>query len=98
MISFLKIARPLATKGFRCFPLISKTKRPLPLSEGDHFDAATVDPEQIKAWAAQAPHANVGLSPDENFCFLETDDENALREACSALSTEIWNTTTGQRP
>ena len=36
--------------------------------------------------------ANVGLSPDEHFCFLETDDEDALREKCADLPADIWNT------
>ena len=91
-MSFLDIALRNAAWGFRLFPLIPKTKRPLPLTEGDHFDAATVDAEQIELWAAQVPNANVGLSPDEHFCFLETDDEAALREKCSDLPPEVWDT------
>src|SRR5262249_48379006 len=92
MSSFLDISLPLANKGFRVFPLAPKTKRPLRLSEGDHFDAATIDPEQIKLWASQEPNANVGLCPDENFCFLETDNETTLREKCADLAPQIWCT------
>src|SRR5258706_10477968 len=91
-MSFLDIALPCARLGFRVFPLIPKTKRPLKLACGDHFDGATVDPEQIEAWAAQVPNANVGLSPDEIFCFLETDDDAALHEACSDLLPGVWQT------
>ena len=91
---FLDIALPLAAHGFRVFPLIPKTKRPLPMEgEYDHFDVATTDPVQIRAWAAQEPNANLGLSPDEIFCFLETDDDAALKEACKDITAEIWDTT-----
>lgn len=93
-MTFLEIALPLAERGFRIFPLIPKTKRPLPVKgEADHFDVATTDPEQIKQWAAQQPNANVGLSPDEIWCYLETDDEAGLKEACADLPPEVWDTT-----
>lgn len=38
------------------------------------------------------PNANVGISPDEIFCFLETDSETELKAACSDLSPEVWDT------
>ena len=44
-------------------------------------------------WSEQEPNANVGLSPDENFCFLETDDEAALKAACADLPPEVFDTT-----
>jgi hypothetical protein len=50
------------------------------------------DPEQLTAWAEQVPDANVGLSPDEIFCFLETDDEAALKETCAQIPLEVWDT------
>ena len=89
---FQSIAAPLANRGFRVFPLIPKTKRPLSLSEGDHFDAATTDIAQIDLWSRQAPNANVGLCPDENFCFLETDADADLKIACADLPSEVWDT------
>ncbi len=93
MSRFLEIGLPLAERGFRVFPLIPKQKRPLPLAgEMDHFDAATTDAEQLGAWNVQVPDANVGISPDEIFCFLETDDEAALKEACEDLPPEVWDT------
>jgi len=93
-MNFLDIALPLAEKGFRVFPLIPKAKRPFAMAgEADHFDAATTDAEQIRQWSLQEPKANVGISPDEIWCFLETDDEAALREACSDLPPEVWDTT-----
>jgi hypothetical protein len=91
---FQAIALPLAERGFQCFPLIPKSKRPISIKgAADHFDASTTDPEQIKLWDSQEPNANVGMAPDEIFCFLETDDEAALHEACSDISPEVWHTT-----
>jgi Bifunctional DNA primase/polymerase, N-terminal len=89
---FLDIALALARMGFRVFPLIRGKKQPLPLVSGDHFDAATTDEAQIILWDKQKSDANVGIAPDENFCFLETDDEAALKEACADLPAEIWET------
>ena len=91
-MTFLDIARPLAERGFRVFPLVPKDKRPVKMSWGDHFDAATTDISALEQWDAEVPRANVGISPDENFCFLETDDEAALREVCAELPPEIWDT------
>ncbi|MGD0975735.1 MAG: bifunctional DNA primase/polymerase, partial [Candidatus Korobacteraceae bacterium] len=94
MANFLDIALPLAERGFRVFPLIPKDKRPFAMSgESDHFDAATTDAKQIASWAAQKPDANVGLCPDEIFCFLETDDEAALKAGCADIPPEVWDTT-----
>jgi hypothetical protein len=80
---FADIALPLAERGFRVFPLIPKRKQPVSFksSGGDHFDWATTDPAQIRKWDAEEPSANVGLSPDEIFCFLESDDDAALKDA-----------------
>jgi hypothetical protein len=92
-VSFLNRALPLAERGFRVFPLIPKQKRPVAMAgEYDHFDVATTDPEQLRVWAAQAPDGNVGLTPDEHFCFLETDDEAALKAACADIPPEVWDT------
>lgn len=94
MSAFLEIARTLAGHGFRVFPLIPKQKRPVAMQgEYDHFDAATTDLEQIRSWSEQEPNANVGIAPDEIFCFLETDDEQALKKACAELPPEGWDTT-----
>jgi hypothetical protein len=93
MSTFLDIALPLAERGFRVFPLIPDQKRPFKMSWGDHFDAATTDRSALELWDKEVPRANVGISPDENFCFLETDDEAALKEACKDLPPEVWDTT-----
>jgi hypothetical protein len=61
--------------------------------EGDHFDTATTEEGRVRLWAAQKPDANVGLCPDKNWCFLETDDEVALRTACADIPAEVWDTT-----
>jgi len=92
MSFFLDVAIPLAERGFRVFPLIPKEKRPFKMSWGDHFDAATTDRSQLEQWDKEVPNANVGIIPDENFCFLETDDEAALKDACRDLQPEIWDT------
>ncbi len=93
MSLFLESASLLAERGFRVFPLIPKSKRPLKLSDGfDHFDAATTDADQLRVWADAEPNANVALSPDENFCFLETDDDAALKIACADIPPEVWDT------
>lgn len=91
-MSFREIAVPLADRGFRVFPLIPEQKRPLKMLEGDHFDWATTEKSQLDKWNAQESRANVGISPDENFCFLETDSETELKEACKDLPPEIWDT------
>ena len=93
MSTFLDIARPLAERGFRVFPLIPKQKRPVKMSWGDHFDASTTDLAALEQWDKEVPNANVGISPDENFCFVETDDEGSFKEACKDLPPEIWDTT-----
>lgn len=91
---FLQRALPLAERGFRVFPLIPKQKRPVAMQgDYDHFDVATTDQEQLRVWAEQVPTANVGLSPDEIFCFLETDDEAALKAACKDIPAGAWDTT-----
>lgn len=93
-MTFSEIALPLAERGFQVFPLIPKSKRPVSMPGGyDHFDAATTDSAQIESWDRHQPTCNVGLIPDEFFCYLETDDEAALKEACKDLPPDIWNTT-----
>ena len=92
MSGFLDIALPLAERGFRVFPLVPKEKRPVKMSWGDHFDAATTDKEALELWDQEVPQANVGISPDEIFCFLETDSDRELKEACADLPPEIWDT------
>jgi len=91
-VTFLEIALPLAERGFRVFPLVPEDKKPLKMSWGDHFDAATTDRASLEQWSRDVPRANVGISPDENFCFLETDDETALRAVCSDIPPEVWDT------
>src|SRR5208282_3189213 len=94
MSRFRDIALPLAERGFQVFPLIPCDKRPTASpGEYDHFDMATSELEQIEAWDRQQPSCNVGIIPDEFFCFGETDDEAALKEACNDLPADTWDTT-----
>ena len=97
-MTFFESPLPLAERGFRVFPLIPGKKQPFKMATGDHFDAATTAPEQIRLWDTQEPNANVGLSPDENFCFLETDDESALMDACKDLPAQRFDTNAGPGP
>ena len=92
-MSFLDIALPITERGLRVCPLVPKEKFPVKMSWGDHFDAATTERADLEQWDKEVPNANVGIIPDENFCFVETDDEASLKEACEDLPPEIWNTT-----
>jgi hypothetical protein len=92
MSFFLEIALPLAERGFRVFPLAPREKFPVKMSWGDHFDAATTDVTALEKWDREVPNANVGLCPDENLCFVETDDEAALQDACPDVPPEVWDT------
>ena len=92
-MTFIDIALPLAERGFRVFPLVPQQKFPVKMSWGDHFDAATTERADLEKWDKEVPRANVGLSPDENFCFLETDSETELKALCADLPSEIWDTT-----
>lgn len=92
MSNFLEIASPLAERGFRVFPLVPREKFPVKMSWGDHFDAATTDIAALEQWDSEVPRANVGISPDENFCFLETDSETELKDLCADLPSEVWDT------
>jgi hypothetical protein len=92
MSFFSEIALPLAERGFRVFPLVPQNKMPVKMSWGDSFDAATTDITALEKWSRERPRANVGISPDENFCFLETDSETELKDACADLPPEVWDT------
>jgi len=93
-VTFLDIARPLAALGFRVFPLVPNEKFPVKMSWGDSFDAATTDIAALEQWDREVPRANVGISPDENFCFVETDSETELKEraAAAGVPSEVWDT------
>jgi len=93
MASFYDRAKALVDLGFRVFPLVGK--QPLPIKgDMDHFDAASMEEKQLQAWDKQVPDANVGLMPDEIFCFLETDSEPELLEAAKehGVPPEAWDT------
>jgi hypothetical protein len=50
------------------------------LADGNHFDHASCDLEQLEVWSTSDADANVGIIPDEHHCYLETDSETELKE------------------
>lgn len=58
--SLLGSALWYAEQGLHVFPLTPGAKIPLPRSRG--FKDATTDAEQIRAWWAQTPDANIGIA------------------------------------
>ena len=78
MNSNLQTALALAKRGWPVFPLHNPTRRgccscgkPTCGSPGKHprtrngFKAATTDPNRIRDWWKQWPHANIGLATGE---------------------------------
>lgn len=77
-MTMLDHALALAAKGFHVFPLRPGSK--LPAIKG-YPEKATRDPEQIKAWWAKWPEANVGISTsrfgdDEALLVVDVDNKN----------------------
>lgn len=56
--------------GWPVFPLVPGDKRPL---TRHGFKDATTDPQQIKAWWAETPEANIGLPTGIRFDVLDVD-------------------------
>ena len=69
----------LLPEPLQAFPLAPKQKIPL-IKTG--FKAATADPEQLSAWAAEHPDANVGAVPGWSGCVvIDIDNEDARASA-----------------
>jgi hypothetical protein len=66
----LEAALDLASRGFRVFPLRPGEK--IPRIKG-WKDAATTDPEQIRGWWAQFPHANIGIATGRGLLVVDVD-------------------------
>ena len=72
---FLTAALEYLEKGFYIFPLKPKSKAPL-TSNG--FKGASNSPEQIRAWWAQYPDANIGVATGQisGIFVLDIDGDN----------------------
>ncbi len=81
-------ALALAALGYRVFPLRVRGKEPLiPKSAGGNgCHDATTDPDQIRAWWAKTPAANIGVHCGAGFIVIDVDGpegRHTLRELCS---------------
>jgi hypothetical protein len=81
-IYFLDIATPLIQRGWKVIPL----KEKIPVTKNGVKDASK-DPEQIKKWAKQFPHANVGVATGRisNLVVIDVDGMQGL-ESLSQLT------------
>ena len=85
----LDAAREYAARGWPVLPLVPSGKKPL--TEHGHLDATT-DPDQIAAWWAQHPRANVGIVTGARSGILvldvdSSDGDLALIELGAAVPT-----------
>ena len=69
--SVKEFALAYADLGYRVFPCVPNTKRPL-TKEG--LRAASTDSEQIKAWWRRFPSANLAVLPPADVLVLDFDD------------------------
>ncbi len=62
------------------------TRKPAkhPRTSNGHL-AATTDPQQIRAWWAQWPDANIGLRPSPGVIVVDVDPRNGGEASCEAL-------------
>jgi hypothetical protein len=78
----LLAALAYAKRGWPVFPLLPRDKVPL-VKGGGGFLSATTDRNEILAWWATVPDANIGIATGKGFDVLDLDGEpgyNALRE------------------
>ena len=68
--SFLDAALTFAEKGWRVFPIVPKTKKPL-IKEWQTL--ATNNPDQVKAWWSQSPHSNIGIATGKESILVVLD-------------------------
>ncbi|MPY73083.1 MAG: hypothetical protein GEU87_02380 [Alphaproteobacteria bacterium] len=72
------------------FPLSPNSKIPMFGSNG--FKSATLDLDQIRAWWADEPDANVGIWPGEHHVMLDLDEKNGkhgIETLCARLGVDI---------
>lgn len=91
-------AERYAAQGWHVFPLVPRGKTPL-LKGGAGFLSATTDLEQIRAWWARTPEANIGLWPGQSgLVVLDIDGPNGENGArkLGALAQPTLICTTGR--
>jgi Bifunctional DNA primase/polymerase, N-terminal len=86
-MSFIDIATPLASLGIRVFPLQPGLK--VPPAGMDFLDKATTDPNQLSAWNRDNSNYNVAILADDNFCFLEFDVVNGMKDAAAEMGHSV---------
>ena len=74
MSDLLAAALGYAARGWHVFPLKPRDKTPLLPGKGAQggHKAATLDPEQIKAWWSTHPDANIGISLEPSNLVVHT--------------------------
>lgn len=73
--TMLDAALSYAGMGFRVFPLVPKTKRPI---TANGFKNATADEAKIKDWWGKKPDCNIGIACGEGIAVIDIDlDESA---------------------
>lgn len=100
-MSFLEIALACIARGWHVHPL--KPGKKIPITPHGKNDATT-DEEQIRAWWAQVPNANVGIAcGPSGLCVLDIDQGLADAAAFTAWRIaaglpETYTVRTGRRP
>jgi hypothetical protein len=86
----------LAGQGFRVFPLVPDSKKPL--IPDNWRQLATTDPATIKRWWTETPNANIGM-PTDGLVVLDVDPRKGgdktfeeLEAACKVADNEFTKT------
>jgi len=94
-VSFLKIANREISAGIPVIPVKAGQKSP-PLIEGGSSSGST-NPQQIEAWAAKFPDANVGVVCRLNGIMIVDDDEGVVEQSGIAVRTRVVESSPGHK-
>jgi DNA-binding transcriptional ArsR family regulator len=94
-MSFLEIANREIAAGIPVIPIKAGQKGP-PLIEGGSSSGST-DPQQIEAWAAQFPEANVGVVCTLNGILIVDDDDGVVEQSGVNIETRVVESSPGHR-
>ena len=94
-MSFLKIANREISAGIPVIPVKAGQKSP-PLIEGGSSSGST-NPQQIEAWAAKFPDANVGVVCRLNGIMIVDDDEGVVEQSGIAVRTRVVESSPGHK-